>query len=148
MNMPFAPAAKSAVNVRDLVTPKGVRFWLVEDYAVPIVSLEFAMRGRKPGDDFSSLRARERADGIDEAASRFYGSGDMIKQLLLNAGKFANVGRRQGPSGMRVALPGADSAARGIDEHAVETCSCRRLRPAVPEDGAVIEHLGAGGAFL
>ena len=31
--------------MRDVVSPRGVRFWLVEDYAVPIVSLEFAFRG-------------------------------------------------------------------------------------------------------
>ena len=46
MNKPVSsPVAQSAVNVRDLVSPRGLRFWLVEDYAVPIVSLEFAFRG-------------------------------------------------------------------------------------------------------
>ena len=46
MNMPFvSPAAQSTVNVRELVTPRGVNAWLVEDYAVPLVSLEFAFSG-------------------------------------------------------------------------------------------------------
>jgi zinc protease len=35
----------SAVNVRTVVTPRGLTVWLVESYAVPLVSLEFAMRG-------------------------------------------------------------------------------------------------------
>jgi zinc protease len=46
MNKPVtSQVAQSAVNVRDLVSPRGLRFWLVEDYAVPILSLEFAFRG-------------------------------------------------------------------------------------------------------
>ncbi|MBV9290372.1 MAG: insulinase family protein [Hyphomicrobiales bacterium] len=36
---------KSAVNVKTVVSPRGLRFWLVKSYAVPLVSLEFAMRG-------------------------------------------------------------------------------------------------------
>src|ERR1700674_5668272 len=36
---------ESAVNVRTVVTPHGLTVWLVESYAVPLVSLEFAMRG-------------------------------------------------------------------------------------------------------
>ncbi len=36
---------KSAVNVRPIVSPGGLTFWLVESHAVPVVSLEFAMRG-------------------------------------------------------------------------------------------------------
>ena len=46
MNKPFVnPAAESAVKLREIVTPRGVTAWLVEDYAVPLVSLEFAFRG-------------------------------------------------------------------------------------------------------
>ena len=46
MNMPFTNLkAETTVNVREIVTPAGLRAWLVEDYAVPIVALEFAMRG-------------------------------------------------------------------------------------------------------
>ena len=41
---PSSPGS-SAVNVRPLVTPRGLTVWLVESYAVPLVSLEFAMRG-------------------------------------------------------------------------------------------------------
>src|SRR6516225_535515 len=35
----------SAVNVDVVVTPRGLKFWLVRSYAVPLVSLEFAIRG-------------------------------------------------------------------------------------------------------
>ena len=39
------PAVSGTVNVREIVSPSGVKAWLVEDYAVPIVSLELAFRG-------------------------------------------------------------------------------------------------------
>jgi zinc protease len=35
----------SAVNVDVVTTPRGLTLWLVRSYAVPVVSLEFAMRG-------------------------------------------------------------------------------------------------------
>ena len=38
-------APSRASKVQQLVSPKGVTAWLVEDYAVPLVALEFAMRG-------------------------------------------------------------------------------------------------------
>ncbi len=48
----------SAVNLRDLVSPRGVRFWLVEDYAVPLVALEFAFRGGASQDPAGKAGAR------------------------------------------------------------------------------------------
>jgi zinc protease len=38
-------SSHSAVNVDVVVSPRGLRFWLVPSQAVPVVSLEFAMRG-------------------------------------------------------------------------------------------------------
>ena len=40
-----APRSHSAVNVEVVTTPRGLTFWLVRSYAVPLVSLEFAIRG-------------------------------------------------------------------------------------------------------
>jgi len=45
MQKHIVPPARSAVNVRTATTPRGLGFWLVESYAVPLVSLEFGMRG-------------------------------------------------------------------------------------------------------
>ncbi len=39
------PSTETAVNVKTITSPRGLKFWLVESYAVPLVSLEFAMRG-------------------------------------------------------------------------------------------------------
>ena len=38
-------SSHSAVNVDVVVSPRGLKFWLVPSHAVPVVSLEFAMRG-------------------------------------------------------------------------------------------------------
>ncbi|THD42444.1 MAG: insulinase family protein [Bradyrhizobium sp.] len=63
------PTAQSAVNVRDLVSPRGLRFWLVEDYAVPIVSLEFAFRGGASQDPAGKTGALALMTGaLDEGA--------------------------------------------------------------------------------
>lgn len=40
----FSPA-QAEVKIQDVVSSKGVRAWLVEDYSVPIVSIRFAFRG-------------------------------------------------------------------------------------------------------
>ena len=83
MNKIVAPAAVSgAVNVREIVTPRGVTAWLVEDYAVPLVSLEFAFRGgaaqdpagkARRGDDAGRParrgRRRSRQPGVSSARS-------------------------------------------------------------------------------
>jgi zinc protease len=46
MNAPIISKTVShAVNVQQIVTPRGVKAWLVEDYAVPLLSLEFAFKG-------------------------------------------------------------------------------------------------------
>lgn len=43
--LPALSAARSEVKIQDVVSSKGVRAWLVEDYTVPIVSIRFALRG-------------------------------------------------------------------------------------------------------
>ncbi|MBY6243833.1 pitrilysin family protein [Methylosinus sp. Sm6] len=40
-----APTPSRAESIQRIVTPGGVEAWLVESYAVPLVALEFAMRG-------------------------------------------------------------------------------------------------------
>lgn len=46
MNAPVANRTLSrTVNVQEIVTPRGVKAWLVEDYAVPLLSLDFAFKG-------------------------------------------------------------------------------------------------------
>src|SRR5580692_3426148 len=81
MNMPFvSPAAQSTVNVRELVTPRGLTAWLVEDYAVPLVSLEFAFSGGAAQDPPGKAGATNMLAGLlDE------GAGDLDSQAFQTA---------------------------------------------------------------
>jgi zinc protease len=81
MNIPLVnPFAQSTVNVRELVTPRGVRAWLVEDYAVPLVSLEFAFRGGAAQDPVGKAGAATLLAGLlDE------GAGDLDDQAFQRA---------------------------------------------------------------
>ena len=83
MNKRFAPeagAGASAVNVRKIVSPGGVPAWLVEDYAVPIVSVEFAFRGGASQDrEGHSGAATLLAGLVDE------GAGDLDSQAFHRA---------------------------------------------------------------
>ncbi len=45
MSAPVVVMASRAENVQRVVTPTGLTAWLVESYAVPLVAVEFAMRG-------------------------------------------------------------------------------------------------------
>jgi zinc protease len=77
MNERFAPpaAASQTVNVREIVSPGGVKAWLVEDYAVPIVSLDFAFRGGATQDPEGKAGAATVMAGLlDE------GAGDLDSQ--------------------------------------------------------------------
>lgn len=72
--------ATSAVNLRDLVSPRGVRYWLVEDYAVPLVALDFAFRGGATQDPTGQAGAVTLLAGLlDE------GAGDLDDQAFHEA---------------------------------------------------------------
>jgi zinc protease len=81
MNKPFVnPAAESAVKLREIVTPRGVTAWLVEDYAVPLVSLEFAFRGGASQDPAGNAGAATMLAGLlDE------GAGELDSQAFQRA---------------------------------------------------------------
>jgi len=82
MNERMAPpaAAASAVNIREIVSPGGVKAWLVEDYAVPIVSLELAFRGGATQDPQGRGGATNILSGLlDE------GAGDLDSQAFHRA---------------------------------------------------------------
>ncbi len=81
MNKPFVhPTAESAVKLREIVTPRGLKAWLVEDYAVPLVSLEFAFPGGAAQDPQNKAGAATMLAGlIDE------GAGELDSQAFQRA---------------------------------------------------------------
>ena len=75
-----ASTSHSAVNVDVVMSPRGLKFWLVPSHAVPVVSLEFAMRGGSAQDpaDKAGLGALMSAV-LDE------GAGDLDSQAFHRA---------------------------------------------------------------
>ena len=45
LTMPTLVAARAAVTIQEVTSQKGIKAWLVEDHAVPIVSIRFAFGG-------------------------------------------------------------------------------------------------------
>jgi zinc protease len=81
MNIPLVtPHAPSAVNVRELISPRGVRFWLVEDYAVPLASMEFAFGGGAAQDPAGKAGAATLLAGLFDE-----GAGDLDSQAFQQA---------------------------------------------------------------
>jgi zinc protease len=69
-----------AVPVQQIVSPRGVKAWLVEDYAVPLVSLEFAFKGGAAQDPAGKAGAATLLAGLlDE------GAGDLDSQAFHRA---------------------------------------------------------------
>ncbi len=98
--------------------------------------------------DGGGFAAGERADGVDEFAAGFERGDDVFEEGALDGGEFEDVVDRGVPAGVGIALPGADAAARSVDEDAVEFGFGGEARAAVPGGGAEIEDVGAGGAAL
>ncbi|MBV9705282.1 MAG: insulinase family protein [Methylobacteriaceae bacterium] len=61
-----------AARVQTVVSPGGIRAWLVEDYAVPLVALEFAVRGGASQDPVGKAGAATMLSGLlDEGAGPY-----------------------------------------------------------------------------
>ena len=63
-----------AAKVQQLASPRGVTAWLVEDYAVPLVALEFAMRGGGAQDPQGKAGASAMLAGLFDEGAGKYGS--------------------------------------------------------------------------
>ena len=69
-------SSHSAVNVDVVTTPRGLTLWLVRSYAVPLVSLEFAMRGGAAQDPAAKAGLGSLTAGLlDEGAGEFDSQG-------------------------------------------------------------------------
>ncbi len=75
-----APAPHSAVNVKVVTTPRGLLVWFVESSAVPLVSLEFAVRGGAAQDE-----ADKAGLGMMMSALLDEGAGDLNSQAFQQA---------------------------------------------------------------
>ncbi|PWB95358.1 M16 family metallopeptidase [Methylosinus sporium] len=68
----IAPASSRAETIQRVVTPGGIEAWLVESYAVPLIALEFAMRGGAAQDPAGKAGLATLLAGLlDEGAGPF-----------------------------------------------------------------------------
>ncbi len=97
-----APAAR-AVTVEQIVTPKGIKAWLVEEHSVPLVAIRFAFMGGSAQDPRGSEGlAAMTADLLTE------GAGDMPSEAFKE--RLAELGTRLTVSSGRDALYGGMQA--------------------------------------
>ena len=66
----------------------------------------------------------------------------------MQGAEFVDVLQGRGPTGVWIAVPGADAAARGVEEDAVEFGFGGERGAAIPYAGSIIEEAGAPGAAL
>ncbi|MEN9709340.1 MAG: hypothetical protein RIQ68_1748 [Pseudomonadota bacterium] len=82
MNAPQIPAltASRAARVQHVVSKAGLEAWLVEDYAVPLVAMEFALEGGSTQDPDGRMGAASMMSGLMDE-----GAGDLDAQAFHNA---------------------------------------------------------------
>jgi len=86
--------ARAEVKIQDVVSPKGVRAWLVEDYTVPIISIRFAFKGGSTQDPVGKEGLANLMTGLfDEGADDL--DSDAFQVRLDDAG--AEMGFSAGP---------------------------------------------------
>ena len=75
-----ATGARAAVEIQEVVSDKGVRAWLVEDYTVPIVTMRFAFRG-------GSTQDPEGKEGLANLMTGLFdeGAGDLDSDAFQKA---------------------------------------------------------------
>ncbi len=86
--------ARAEVSIQDVVSPKGVHAWLVEDYTVPIISIRFAFKGGSTQDPVGKEGLANLMTGLfDEGADEL--DSDAFQIRLDDAG--AEMGFSAGP---------------------------------------------------
>ena len=86
---PAVTVASRAEHVQKIVTPGGVTAWLVESYAVPLVALEFSMRGGAAQDPADKPGAVTLLSGLlDEGAGPYDARGfhRAVEDLAIHIG--------------------------------------------------------------
>ncbi|HRY04602.1 MAG TPA: insulinase family protein, partial [Beijerinckiaceae bacterium] len=69
------PETSRAAAVQEIVTPGGLKVWLVEDYAVPLVAVQFAFRGGASQDPIEQPGLATLLGGLLDEGAGPYDSG-------------------------------------------------------------------------
>lgn len=85
------------------------------------------------------FRPGQGANGVNQLASRLHRSRHMEQQLQLHRAQLFYICEHRRPPGVRVPLPGAEAAARGVQEDAIKMSASRKLPTAVPRRRAKVK---------
>lgn len=75
-----AGRAQAAVEIQEVVSPGGIKAWLVEDYTVPLVSLQFAFKGGASQDPEGKGGLAKLMTGLFDE-----GAGDLEREAFQDA---------------------------------------------------------------
>jgi len=99
MSLALADAPARAATIQDITSPSGLKAWLVEDYTVPVVTMNFAFRGGTAQDvegkgGLANLMSGLLDEGAGELDSRAFQAKleDLNVNLSFDAGRDAFYG--------------------------------------------------------
>ena len=111
LTLPAIVAARAAVTIQEVVSEKGIKAWLVEDYSVPIISVRFAFGGGSTQDPAGKEGLANLMTGLfDEGADNL--DSDAFQERLDDAGAEMgfNAGRDSLYGSMRMLADQKDEA--------------------------------------
>lgn len=128
----FALPASAAVKIQEVVSARGVKAWLVEDYTVPIIAIRFSFRGGTTQDAIGKEGAINLMTGLfDEGAGDL--DSDAFQERLDNAGAEMSFGE---------SLDDVTGSLRMIADTRDEAFELLRLAVTVPRfDAAPFERI-------
>ncbi|MYZ46518.1 M16 family metallopeptidase [Propylenella binzhouense] len=105
------PSRAEAVNIQEVRSPGGITAWLVEDYTVPIVTMNFAFRGgsSQDGDDKAGL-ANLMSGLLDEGSGELDSKAFQTKLEDLNIDMSFDAARDAFYGNLRTLVTNLDSA--------------------------------------
>ncbi len=139
----LVPETADAVNIKEVKSPGGIRAWLVEDYTVPIITMNFAFRGGASQEDAEQSGLANLLSGtLDEGAGELDSRAFQARLQETNVDLSFDAGRDAFHGNMRTLAANADAAFEltrlAITEPRFETEPVERIK------GQIISSLKRG----
>ncbi len=117
------PHGAEAVNIKEITSPGGIKAWLVEDYTVPIVTMNIALRGGAAQEDDDKAGLANLLSGLlDEGAGELDSKTFQTRLQDLNVNLSFDTGRDAFYGNLPSICPSIPAGTRF-------TAICGRFRP-------------------
>ena len=105
------PHGAEAVNIKEIISPGGIKAWLVEDYTVPIVTMNIALRGGAAQEDDDKAGLANLLSGLlDEGAGELDSKTFQTRLQDLNVNLSFDTGRDAFYGNLRTLSTNQDAA--------------------------------------